>query len=356
MDAAVASRVGERGAYARRVQDELKPQANESAALPTPRWTPGKVALQVVGLVIGAALFTWAIRSVFKEENQPALERLRHAEPLDVALLVVLTLVSLVINGVMFWLTLRPLRKVPLGETIAVNCIAAFLTMLPFKLGLLLRAVIHYRRHAVSAKVLAAWLAAFGGLSAATLAVLTGASLWRKGIDGVWAAVVVGGLLVLGAAVLAAGHAAGRVPILAKVSLGADAIARDPVVVFGHIGLRVLDIATYAARFYVAAHITAIGVTPAGATLMGSTYLLLNAAAPAGSLGVAEMGTAGVASLAGIEKDHAALLALVITAGLSLVSAVCAVGAWVWLRPDKLWGRVTEKSGEMKRRRDEETK
>ncbi len=107
---------------------------------------------------------------------------------------------------------------------------------------------------------------------------------------------------------LAVGHAARRVPLLAKVSLGADAIARDPVVVFGHIGLRVLDIATYAARFYVAAHIAAIGVTPAGATLMGSTYLLLNAAAPAGSLGVAEMGTAGVASLAGIEKDHAALV------------------------------------------------
>ena len=62
--------------------------------------------------------------------------------------------------------------------------------------------------------------------------------------------------------------------------------------------------------------------------------------------------------MAGIEKDHAALLALVITAALSLVSGACAVGAWVWLRPDKLWGKETERrrSGETERRRDGETK
>lgn len=307
----------------------------------TARWTPTKLAIQALGLLAGAALFVWAVKSVLKPENQPALDKLRHAAPADLALLVALTLLSLAVNGLMFWLTLRPLQRVPLDETIAINSLAAFLTILPFKLGLLLRTVIHYRRHGVNARTLAAWLAAFAGLSVATLAVLTGASLWRKGIDIMWIAAVLAGLLATGGLALLTGHMAKRSPVLAKLSLGADSIARDPAAVFGHIALRVVDIATYAARFYVAARITEVPITPSAATLMGSTYLLLNAAAPAGALGVAEMGTAGVATLAGIPNDHAALLALATTAALTLTSGVCSIGAWLWLRPDKLlFGRL----------------
>ncbi|MFO0832880.1 MAG: lysylphosphatidylglycerol synthase domain-containing protein [Phycisphaerales bacterium] len=310
----------------------------DAAPTPPSRWTPGKLAVQGVGLLLGAGLFVWAVRSVLSEKNQPALEKLRHAGPQDIAVLVGLTLLSLFINGVMFWLTLRPVRRVPLGETIAINAIAAFLTILPLKLGFFLRALIHYRRHAVGARTLFAWLAGFAGISVGTLAVLTGVSLWRRDVDGVWVGAVLVGLLVLGGLVVAAGHAARRSPLLARVSLGADVIARDPVAVFGHIGLRVVDIATYAARFYVAAKITSLPISAAGSALMGSTYLLLNAAAPAGALGVAEMGTAGVAGLAGVEKDHAALLALTTTAALSMTSGVCAVLAWAWLRPDRLIG------------------
>lgn len=320
----------------RDVRCPVQDASPDTPSPPAPRWTPGKVTIQVLGILAGAALFTWAIKSVLKPDNQPALDKLRHAAPTDLAVLVGLTLLSLAVNGVMFWLTLRPIRKVPLGETIAVNSIAAFLTILPFKLGLILRTVIHYRRHGVGLKSLTAWLAAFAGLTLGTLVVLAGASFWRKGIDGVWVATVVGGLVILGGVTVLAGHAAKRSALLAKLSLGADAIARDPVAVYGHIGLRVVDIATYAARFYVAARIAEIPITPSGSTLMGSTYILFNAAAPAGTLGVAEMGTAGVATLADIPKDHAALLALTTTATLALTAGVCSVLAWLWLRPDKL--------------------
>ncbi len=307
-------------------------------AQPVRRWTPGKLAIQLVGLALGAALFTWAIRNAFKPENQPAIEKLKHAAGSDIALLLGLTIFSLILNGVVFWLTLRPLRRVPLGETIAINCIAAFLTLLPFKLGLLLRALIHYKRHAVPAKELAAWLAAFGGLSAMTLVVLAGASFWRGGFDGVWFGVVAAGLAVGGGLVILAGHLALKSALLTRLSLGADVIARDWRVVFGHIAMRVVDVATFGLRFWVAAKITGISVSPTGSMLMGSTYLLLNASAPAGSLGLAEAGTAFLAERVGVEKQQAVLLALVITAALSLTSGALALAAWAWLRPDKLMG------------------
>ena len=302
------------------------------------RWTPGKLAIQFAGLLLGGVLFVWAIRNAFSEKNQPAIDRIREASLSDAAMLVGLTILSLLLNGVMFWLTMRPLRRVPLGETTAINCIAAFLSLLPFKLGLLLRALIHYKRHAVPAKELGAWLAAFGLLSALSLVIFAGASWWRAGIDGVWAACVVGGVIGAGGAVMLAGRLALRWPWLARASLGADAIARDPWAVFGHIVLRGADVATFGLRFWVAARIAGMTLAPADSMVMGSVYVLLNATAFAGSLGYAEAGTAFLANKVGVDQNEAALLALVITAALSFTSGILALGAWAWLRPDRLMG------------------
>lgn len=312
-------------------------QSETSAEKPSRTWL--KVLLQVVGALVGVALLVWALRLATSGDNAQRIEVLRKAPIEKVAALIALSALSLCINGVMFNITLRPLKKIPLGETVAANWIATCLSVLPFKLSLIVRTLVHVRKHGVSWKQMGAWYAAFAGLTLGTVGIVVAVIAIRKGFDAIAFGLIVVGLGVF----LFVVHGGGLlIPVIAKrfpklgvLSLGAEQIALSRGVVATHVALRLVDLCTYGLRFWIAAGVAGVALTPSQGMQVGCTNMLLRAMAPAGTLGFTEAGTAFAGGLMGLSKETVALLALVCSAGEFMTALPLAIVGWIWLAPHK---------------------
>jgi hypothetical protein len=352
--------------------DAPPPRLTATEPLDSPRAAlPGKLSarsrvLHGAAFVIGLSLFAWAVSLAFSGSNQAALAKLRALPAATLAGLVGLTMLSLLLNGLMFWVTARPLwqpqggvnaqpiaKALPLGETLAINCIATLLSLLPFKLGLLVRSTLHVRRHGVAIPSLLAWFVAFGVMTLVVAALAGGIAAARGMIDWWWLALVVAG--VAGLALVAefvapwllgfvmmlgtllsrgrGGSAPGTPVAMRFMQLISplSIIASRPETFLAHASLRVLDFGTFAARFALLAGALGVALSPEHALLLGSTFLLLNALAPAGSLGFAEMGVAGAGALVGLPPEQIVLLSLLTTALQSVVAGALGGAGWLWM-------------------------
>lgn len=316
------------------------PQVQEA---PSPRLTRTQQIVQVVGLLIGLGLMVWAIRLATSGDNREALENLRNAPPRLVVALVGLSLISIALDAMNFWVALAPRRKLPLGEVMGTNAIAVFLSILPFKLGMIIRSAIHVRRHNVELKSLVSWFIAFGGVTMAAIAAcavgaIIASRVWPQPTLLMIVAVATGLLVAAWCAIVGVGQLSRRLDtkFLRMLTLGTTDLISSPSAVAAGLALRALDIATFAARFAIAGAILGISISISESAQLGSVYLLLNAGAPAGALGFAEAGTAGAAKMIGLNLQDGINLALLTTAVRLACAGLCAIAAWLWLRPDRL--------------------
>jgi hypothetical protein len=102
-----------------------------------------RLCVQALGFVLALVLLGWCIRAALSEENREQLERLGNASAGQVLLLLGLSAATLLLNGLLFWVTLRPVQRVPVVDHLATNALATFLALLPFKLGTLVRVAIN---------------------------------------------------------------------------------------------------------------------------------------------------------------------------------------------------------------------
>jgi hypothetical protein len=318
---------------------------------PMQRLSTRQRVVQVVGLLIGIGLMVWALRMAVSGDNRQALENLRSASPVLVAWLFALSVLSIVLDAAVFWCALAPRRHLPKGEVLATNAIAVFLSILPFKLGMIVRSAIHVRRHGVAIKELVSWFIAFGGVTMAAIVACAGGALLSPRVQaqptlGVIVACAGGLLVCVWLAIVGVGQLATRsnAKWLRVMTLGTADLIAHPGFVGAGLLLRAIDVATFAARFAIAGMIVGVGMSASQSAQLGSVYLVLQAGAPAGALGFAEAGTAGAGALIGIDAKQVALLALIVTAARMLVAGAMAAGAWVWLRPDKLLRQQPAKS------------
>jgi len=339
---------------------------------PSPGVGPGgpwrgrvKLAGQLVGFAVGLGLLVWALSRALSPENRDQLERLGSASALEVGVLFGLSAATLALNGVIFWATLAPARRLGFVDVQATNAIASFLSYLPFKLSVMSRLVIHTRRDGVPLLTVGAWFGAVGAVMGVAFVPLIAASLWRKGLDGAWWTVVIAGCGALGLAVVmvsrALAHQRGldrihRVfdavpaPIVHR-ALRSEAFARmhagfamlgDARAVALTVGLRLIDGPCSGCGFVVIARILGLSIGLEEATLVASTYFLIGVVSPAGSLGTREAGVIGLCRALDIGGGQAfATAALAVTAAESIVFALGAAAGIAWLRPDRLLGRVT---------------
>ncbi len=313
---------------------------------------PLQLTLQIIGFLAGIALLGWCVAVALRPENRDQLARLREAQPWEIAALLGLTATSLIVNGLSFWATIRPLRPIAAPAVLATNALATFLNYLPFKVGALARVAIHNRRDRVPLLTIGAWFAAMTVLISAALTPLIAASFWRRTVDGLWWAASIGGLVlsffaVVGVARIFAGpRGKARLASLASrlgwswparllgsaafaqlhsgLTMLADAKASALTMLF-----RVADIAVQSLRFVLVAHIIHEPLTFANAFLAASTYFVIGVVSPAGMLGAREGGTAALVSVP-------ASATLLVGAGEIIVNLVGALIAIAYLRPDKL--------------------
>jgi hypothetical protein len=314
-----------------------------SAARPLANRGRMRLALQGLGFLVGLGLLVWALSLALSEKNRRSLEMIAQAELSTVAWLLLVSAASVLLNGLMFWVVLRPLRKLNPLDVMLANAIAAFLSILPFKINLLTRLLIHHRRDGVSVKDILSWLAAMSVLALSVLFPVGLAGWWRGRIDGVWWVLSIGGTVFMALLGWGAGKAALRWKVLGIMSLGSDRIARHLPTIAAHAVLRWGDIALLCARFLLAASAAHVNIPAEQVVLLATTYFLLSVLAPAGALGFREMGTAGVGLATGGDTSQVALVSLIVSATELIASGALCIPACIRLRPDRVLRGITGK-------------
>lgn len=296
------------------------------------RRSPLRLALQLLGFLIGAALFGWAVSLALSMENREQLKRLLDAPWWVGAALLMLTCGSIALNGVVFWVTLRPLRRLSSLDCVAVNALATLCAFLPFKLSLLVRVLIHRRRDRLSYKSLVGWFAATGGLSIGTLGVLGAASVLHSRVDALWLLTVLALLGAFALAVLVCARFIARSPRLSALTLGAAPMGSRASGVIGHIALRICDVALQAARFLLIAQALGCELRVDHALLLSIAYFLGGVLSPVGSLGAREAGVMALGAamgVTGLDVKQIAQIAVVVTALEAASSLLMSLwGAW----------------------------
>ncbi len=318
------------------------------------------VMVQVLGFAVGVALLVWCARRAFSPENRVRLERLWDASAIDVAMLLGLSAALLAIDAAIFWVILRPVRRLDPIAVQATNAVATFLGLLPFKLGMLFRVASHQRRDAVPLAVIFVWFASFAVLMLAGLVPLIVAAVVAKKINAAWVGVVLGvTALLVGAIVVSARLFAGErgqarlmtsfgriAPLhrflsskLWKQLHAAFDMLSDVRVVSIAVGLRVLYVAVLAGQFFLASRVLREPMAPDRALMLASTYYVVGAASPAGQVGTREGATAWLAKELDLgDPGVFAAIPLFVTSASVLVQLPLAALGLLYLRPDR-WAR-----------------
>lgn len=303
---------------------------------PPRRWSPARLVMQLLGVLLALGLFGWAISLALSEANRARLEELKNPDPATVAALLGLSMLAIGISGLLFWVVARPERRMPLASVSATNAIATGLALIPLKMGMIARVLIHHRRDGVAFKDLVGWIAAIAALSIVSLGPIAAASAWRREIDTLWWIVGVGGALAGHGIGIMLGRAAESRPWLARLSLGAWRFVRHLSGVCPHALLRLADLALLGVRFWLAASLAGVSMSVGEAALFGVVYVAFVVGSPFGRIGFAEMGVAGTAAAIGHDWESLALVALTVTTAEAISSIALALIACVYLRPDRL--------------------
>ncbi len=321
-----------------------------------------KIVLQVLGFAVGIGLLAWCVHSALQDRE--GLTRLGSATMGQIGALVGLTIVIVVASGAVFRETLVPIRKLPIVESQATNCIACLLVLVPFKLSALFRVLVHNRRDGVPLLTIGAWFGAVGVVILCVLVPTLAAGAWRGRADAAWFTTAGGGMLACLLIVLITGRVFatpggwawaqrmyGRLPLPAKLRPGSTLatvlfekahegvrMLASPRVVFGCAALRLIDFAAQAGRIAVAAAIVGQELNWEHALLAGTIFFLITAAAPSGALGAREGGTAMLigAILPGLDFTHFKVVVLTVSATEAAVLLVGSVASMAYLRPDRL--------------------
>lgn len=302
-------------------------------------FSPAQVLLQAVGGLIGLGLLVWALTLVFSQENSEKLERAADAPLSLVLLLVGLSVLSIILNGLMFWAVARPIAQLRPLRVVGVNAIATFLSVLPAKLGLAIRGLVHHRRDGMPLRDVVAWLAAMSALGMAALIPIGVVSRWRLELDWIWVALALGGVASTHLLGIALGRWCARGALggwLARLSLGSWRIVRFPVPVASHAALRIADLAVLALRFLTAAAILDLAMPTEQAVLLGAMFFFFGVIAPAGTLGTREAAVAEIGVALGLDRASVYTVVLIVAASELVTSFAMALVASLWIRPDRI--------------------
>lgn len=335
------------------------PGASAAPAATAPSRRSLNIAVQLAGFAIGIGLLWYCGSLALRPENRGQLQKLADAGPLAALALAGLSLATLLINGLLFWLGLAPVQRLSVRGVLATNAVAMFLSYLPLKLSVLFRLFIHTKRDGVPLLRVGAWFGAVAAVMAAVLGPLVLVSWLHPRVDALWIALAGAGVLgasgmLLGIARLLsdegrwawferlAGRLPGRLGTIAKSRLLPRAhegvrMCADPRCVGASVALRLMDAAVHSARLALAAWVIGQPLTADQAVIAGSAFFLIGVVAPTGQLGVREAGTAGI--MAALHSEGLVVAVLMVSAAEAAVVLLAAIAGGAYLRLDRLLGR-----------------
>ncbi|MEL7473965.1 MAG: hypothetical protein AAGK04_11670, partial [Planctomycetota bacterium] len=296
------------------------------SATDPPRASRLRWLVQIVGFGIGVGLLAWCARVALSDSHRAQLERLEDASAGAIAGLLGLSVAILLINGLAFWIMLRPVRRLEPVGVIATSCIATFLALLPFKLSIALRVLVHHRRDGVPLMLIGGWFGALGVVFIGTIALVAGIAYARARFSLDTGATVGAGLgagilgvigLLLAARVFRADSGRERMIALAeRMAIGplgrpvglivrsrsfehlhrAFDMLSHPGAVVGSVVIRLLDVALQSVRFTLAGAVVGVSLDVESAVLLACAHASIGVVSPFGTLGTREAGTLGLAA------------------------------------------------------------
>lgn len=319
----------------------------------------GRLIVQVVGALVGLGLLAWVVWTAFK--NRELLERLMHAPPRLLMALFGFSILSLLLNGLAFWITLRPVKRIRLADMQATNAVASALAIPPLKLSVVWRILIHNRRDQVPILTIGAYLAANAVVVLAVVVPMALVGLWRRQVDAMYGIASLAGVLLALGAVHVGTRLFAHEPGLARIQriagvlrlrpldrlLASRAFARlhHALAILSHLptllgaaAARTLDILSQSSRFVVAAMAVGVTISFEKAVLVGSVFYLIGVASPAGALGSREGGStllADALNLAGTSRAAYAVIILAVSLSEMLVWMVGAGLSLLYIRPGR---------------------
>jgi hypothetical protein len=290
--------------------------------------TPGRLLAQLAGFAVGVALLVWIIIKAIGEGDW---YRIAQAGPWLLAALIGCTLISTLVNGATFWVTVQPLKRIRFWDMQRVNFVSNMLNYAPIRLGAIARLFYHLRVDGLSLLQVGAWFSLIGYTLLLGVASCVLATIVRDRLDFIWG-VLVGGQLILGGIMI---RVVVNLPLIVRYGRGIDQMATDHRALWGAIALRVADLAAFMGRMGVAALILDIHL-PAAHILALSLVALMASLIPFGRVGFREFCVAAAAQrlsmLAGEVEANMNQLALVESAGEALVFIPLGATVLVWFR------------------------
>lgn len=287
-----------------------------------------KLITQLAFFVVGLALLGLIINNAARQDGW---DRLVHAPPLLIAALLGCTFVSAFLNGVIFWVTIRPVHHIRFWDMQRLNVVANMLNYAPVRLGAIGRVAYHWRVDGLTLLQIGAWFGFIGVTLVMGVAACLLATIVRGGIDWIWGLLVIG-LVVAGAAALR--FVAGN-PLLVRHGRGIDRMIADRSSLWGALGLRMVDLGAFTGRMGVAAAILGIELTAAQVVVLALVALAAGLI-PFGRVGFREFCVAAtgnrLSAMAGDTGANIDLLALVESAGEALVFIPLGVTFLWWFR------------------------
>jgi hypothetical protein len=318
-----------------------------------------RLIFQLGGFLVGLALLGWCVQRALSPENRGQFALLRDASPSLVAAMMGLTALSIMLNGLVFWAVVRPVRRLKPPDMIAVNALATFLNFLPFKLSVIFRVLIHNRRDGLPVFVIGSWFAAMGAVLIAGIGPLVIATVISRSMDARWFAAAAISLVGAMASLVILGRIFGgqaglsrsfaivdslrlrplstlvRAGFIRDLHAGMDMLA-SPRALALSVGLRLTDAMVQALRFSIAAQILGRPLDFDQALMFSVTYFAIGILSPVGMLGFRESGTAAVAQFVGIPDPEGFVVVPLLVGGTEVVVIMVFAGlAIAWLRPLK---------------------
>ena len=299
-----------------------------------------RLLLQAAAFVVGAALVAWL---VYRATSNPQMwERLREASAGQVVALLGCSLASLVINGAIFWLAVRPVHRLPFLELQWVNAMAGMLNYAPVRLGVVARIAWHLRVDRMHVRHIVAWFASVTVTVLVPLGAAVAAAMTARRLDGLF-------LLVLAVLVIAAGLILPRLaslPAVRRRAHGAEKVLTDPFALWGCLILRVVDLSLWSLRMMIAVSILGIHLSAQQSFMLAMANLAITLN-PLGRVGFHEATVALVAAAmtsgsGGDLVDTCSQLAVVESAGEFVVAVPAGLLALVILR--RGWRRAAPRA------------
>ncbi len=309
--------------------------------------SPRSKVLQAVGYAVGLAILVWC---VWYASSQGDWSRVRSANPWLIGAIVAVSAGSIFLNGVLFRLTLNPVRPrargandrrgaptvatpLPtLGAVTAVNWVCTLANFAPLRLGMIARVTYHMRVDGLRFIEIVNWFALDLMTFLLPITGVIAATFLVRSFGWTWIALAVGTTAVLTFLVWWIAH----LRIVPVQFLESARIIGDGPTLLLCLPIRCVDLALNGVRTILAAQILGLNLDYADSFALACTGLLASLG-PLGRLGFREAGFALVAQLLAAKGFEGGIdaafvqLSIIDSAGEAIAALIGGVPLSIWM-------------------------